>query len=105
MNGHASEPRTIRMEINNDIKFNAGNNASAPKTFVHRSLWPFRIVAACVFASVFSVSLPDQLADAFGCHQLKNVFPCEAKEIALGGQLKRAHCHSVLQPANEISFQ
>jgi hypothetical protein len=49
--------------------------------------------------------LPDQLADAFGCHQMKNVFSCEAKEIALGSQLKRAHCHSVLQPANEIFFQ
>jgi hypothetical protein len=48
--------------------------------------------------------LPNQLANAFGSHQLKDVRSGEAKEIAFGSQLERAHCDPVLYPAAKISF-
>jgi hypothetical protein len=106
--GQASEPKIMRMELRDNISSATAFKNESPKLCAFAS--PADVAkggdgAKSALREILFCLLPNQLANAFGCHQLKNIGSGQAKEIAFGGQLECAHRHPVLYPAAKISFQ
>jgi len=109
MIGQASEPRTMRMELSDNIKQAAVLYSRYPKSKpirVKKRMHNTGMLQSDVLTGYEQkiCLLPNQLSDAFGCHQLKDVRSGEAEEVAFGGQLERAHGDAVLYPAAKIPF-
>jgi hypothetical protein len=61
-----------------------------------QELVPTEALRAGSFREIQFHLLSNQLADAFGCHQPKDVRSGQAEKIAFGRQLERAHGYPVL---------